>query len=393
MKNVKIIRIITRLNIGGPAQHAIFLTRSMQGDHFKTTLTTGVCGRGEVDMMYLAKELGVEPIVVREMSREVNPLKDLAALFRIYKIIKKEKPDIVHTHTAKAGTLGRLASILAGKAIRVHTFHGHSLEGYFGRIKNLVFAFIEKILARFTDRIIVLSKKQRDDLSQKYHIADQARFSIINLGLDLERFLQIGDAHSGKFRIEYNIDEEAVLIGIVGRLVEIKNHRMFLDAVKKIQTQAREKNYRFVIVGDGHLKSRLIEYARKSGILDLIRFTGWYKNIWEVYEDLDIVTLTSLNEGTPVSLIQAMASLRSVVATDVGGVESVVLDGKNGYIVRSGDTDDFSNKVLDLAQSAEKRKIFGQSGREYVRNKFSEERLTRDLENLYVDLVEGQKGK
>ncbi|OGW75376.1 MAG: hypothetical protein A2Z72_02890 [Omnitrophica bacterium RBG_13_46_9] len=387
MKQIKIVRIITRLNIGGPAQHVLLLTRHMQSESFETKLITGSCEKDEGDMSYLAEELGVKPTMVSEMSRKINPFRDTLAFFKIYNILRMEKPDIVHTHTAKAGTLGRLASLFAVRAIRVHTFHGHSLEGYFNKAKSLFFSLIEKALSMFTDRIIVLNEDQKTALSGRYRIARPEKFSVIELGLGLDRFLQIGQNRYGRFRKENNIAENTVLVGIIGRLVEIKNHRMFLEAVHNIRSVARNKGYRFIIVGDGELQGSLVDYAKKLDIYDIVRFTGWLKDIYDVYEAVDIVSLTSVNEGTPVCLIQALASSKPVIATDVGGVRSVVTDGKNGYLVRPNDVVAFADRMLELASDPEKRIRFGEFGREYVKDRFSDSRLVKDLEALYLDLM------
>jgi len=391
LNKVKILRVITRLNIGGPAQHAVLLSSCMKAEDFTTTLITGSCGKDEGNMSYFAEQLGVKPVLVGQMSREVNTSKDFAALCRIYKIIKKEKPDIVHTHTAKAGTLGRLASMLAGGSIRVHTFHGHSLEKYFGKIQSTFFTLIERFLGFFTHKIIAISPEQLKDLLVKHRIAGKSKFLVIELGLELDSFFRIGETHTGAFRKKYGISENEILIGIIARLVEIKNHKFFLDAIKTVEKDAREKKYKFAIIGDGKLKEELALYAEKLRIDDLVVFTGWHKNMKEIYEALDIVVLSSKNEGTPVSLIEALASARPVVATDAGGVRNVVIDGENGYVVAQDDLAGFSSKILDLAQDKEKRKKFGIAGREYVRERFSAARLASDMEKLYMELLKKRK--
>jgi len=387
----KILRIITRLNIGGPTQHVLFVTRDMQGKNFETKLITGFCERQEGDMSYLAKEFNVEPIFVKEMSRAPHLLKDFRAFLKLYSILKKEKPDIVHTHTAKAGALGRMASILSGTGIRVHTFHGHSLEEYFSKIHNAIFSLIERFLGFFTHKIIAISKVQAEELSEKHKIADKKKFTVIELGLDLELFLKIDENRRGTLRKEFRIDDDVIFIGIVARLVEVKNHKMFFDVVKAIEPIARKNKYKFIILGDGELRKNLESYAEKLGIKDLVIFTGWCRDMTEAYKSLDIVLLTSNNEGTPVSLIEALASARPVISTDVGGVRNVVLDGKNGYVVGKNDTKVFSERLLELAGDRQKRIKFGLAGREYVKKRFSTARLVRDLEELYTNLLQTEK--
>lgn len=391
MKKIKILRILTRLNIGGPAIHAVLLTREFNNDEFESTLLCGSVSDYEGDMGYITDIYNVKPFYLAELKREINPIKDFVAFFSIFKYIRKFKPDIVHTHTAKAGTLGRIAAILAGVPVKVHTFHGHVFEGYFGRISTGFFIFVERFLAKFTDAIIAISPGQRCDIVEKYKITTPDRCRVIRLGFDLEKFLK-ADEKKNLFRKRFNFKEDDILVGIIGRLAPIKNHKMFIDAAAYIneckETELIDKT-KFIIVGDGEMKEELLIYSKSKGLKEKVVFTEWVRNIEEVYADLDIVALTSINEGTPVSLIEAMTSSKPVVSTDVGGVKDAV--GEVGIAVKSGDYKTMANKILDLVSSHEKRKDLGRRGQELVKDKYSKDRLVAELKELYKELLSNTK--
>jgi glycosyltransferase involved in cell wall biosynthesis len=319
-RKIKVLRIITRLNIGGPAKHVVLLTQGLNNDVFESVLACGSLGRGEGDMLGYALEKGVNLRTILELRREVNLLLDLGALLKIILMIIKEKPDIIHTHTAKAGSLGRAAGILYNlipfkrKTFLVHTFHGHIFDGYFGKVEARAYLFIEKILAFFTDRIVAVSASVRDELIS-LGIADEAKIYIISLGLELNELLDINIPLEKK---------SGVRVGIIGRLVPVKNLRLFLDAALIVTRRNPDLKVRFVIAGDGELRDDLRGYAARLGLNEHVDFLGWQKELKKLYASLDIVSLTSLNEGTPVSLIEGMASARPIVATCVGGVKDLM---------------------------------------------------------------------
>ncbi len=385
---IKIVRIIARLNVGGPAIHTILLTGELNDDRFESVLVSGSVDAGEKEMDYLAEKKGVKPVAVPELSRKVDLRKDFTAFFKILRIIKREKPDIVHTHTAKAGALGRTAAVLAGVPVRIHTFHGHIFENYFSKPQAMLFLFIERFLALFSKYIIVVSEVQKEEIVKKYKIAGEEKVKVVPLGLELDRLSLIG-SRNGKLRGELGIGDGCVLIGIIGRLVPVKNHRMFLDACKKLFDLAGGLDIRCIVVGDGEEREGLERYARELGIREKVVFSGWKKEMADVYADLDIVALTSLNEGTPVALIEALASCRPVVSTDVGGVKDVVEDGINGYLVASGDSAGFAKRCLELAKDPEKRRSLGGNGRQRVLKRYSKERLVRDIKALYEEALAG----
>lgn len=384
MQKTRILRIIARLNIGGPAIHAVLLTAGMDRTLFESTLATGVIGEGEGDMSYLTYEYDVEPVVIPELGREISLKADFIALYKLFRLIKRIKPDIVHTHTAKAGTIGRLAAILAGVPYIFHTFHGHVLHSYFGSFKTKFFIWIERVLAKFTNKIVVISPLQYRELCHQIRIAPSKKFFVIPLGFDLGQFLN-AEIHRGKLRRELQISEESLLVGIVGRLTAVKNHVLFLRSATQVLLAV--ENIKFIVIGDGELKHELKELAVDLKIQDKVVFLGWRDDMPLVYADLDIVALTSLNEGTPVTLIEAMASCKSVVTTSVGGVPDIVLDGQTGILVPSGDENRFAVAITDLLGDPNKRRKFGERGREFVRNRYTRERLCANMERLYLDNV------
>ncbi len=384
-KKLKVLRIIARLNVGGPAIHTILLTQALNNERFESVLVTGQVDKTEKDMIYLAREKQVNPMIVPELGRQIHPLRDLIAFWKIYRIILREKPDIVHTHTAKAGALGRVAAVFAGVPVRIHTFHGHIFESYFNRLYISIFLFIEKALAYFSKYIVVVSQAQKREMGEHYKVARPDKIKVIPLGLELEKFALI-QSHNGKLRKGLNIDDDTIAIGIIGRLVPVKNHRMFLEAAKHLLSiLGDEFKIKCLIIGDGEKRIELEVYAKELGISGNVLFCGWQENMADVYSDLDIVVLTSLNEGTPVALIEALAAGRPVVATNVGGVSDVVEDGINGYCVTSGDAQAFAHRMADLIKDPNKRSVFGTKGREMVREKFSKKRLVEDITKLYEE--------
>lgn len=398
MNRIKVLRIIARLNIGGPAIHTVLLTEGLDKARFDSLLICGNIGKGEGDMSYYAKEKGVSPIYVSELKREIGFLNDIVAFIKIYRIIRREKPNIVHTHTAKAGTIGRLAGIFYNLFIRssdnriklIHTFHGHIFEGYFSKIKTGVFLLIERVLSRFTSKIITVSDSIKRELCS-LGVCRADKIAVIPLGFELDKFFDIPIK-----------DDDIFNIGIVGRLVPVKNHRLFLEAAAKtLKSDERLAiKTRFKIFGDGELRKMLEEYSYKLKIGPYVDFLGWQKDLVKVYSNLDIVALTSLNEGTPVSLIEAMACGRAIVATDVGGIADLlgkeIADLKpnihfkvleRGIVVESGDRNSFSAALIFLAQNKEIRKNMALSSRDFVKNNFSKERLIKDIESLYENMV------
>jgi GT2 family glycosyltransferase len=403
-EKIKVLRIIARLNIGGPAIHVHLLTKGLDAKRFEPTLVAGNISPQEGDMSYLFDSLDKEPIIIPELQREISLGMDLKSFQQIFHIIQEEKPDIVHTHTAKAGSSARLAvliyNLLYRKNVRtVHTFHGHVFEGYFSRAKSVLFVWAERLLARLTDVIIAISETQKRDLSEKFHIAPAQKIDTIELGFDLRPFLE-SQVLKGQFRRNLGINNDTLLIGIIGRLVPIKNHVMFLKAAKIFLELNPGVQAKFTVVGDGELRDELEAYCHRIGLDNHVMFCGWIKDVPAVYADLDILALTSTNEGTPVSIIEAMASLVPVIATDAGGVLDLLgpPDGTpstNGYVVCERGILCKKNNALGFAKGLKYIMEANKSGTQkrfmracsFIQGRFSEERLLKDIESLYLDLM------
>lgn len=399
-KKIKVLRIIARLNIGGPAMHTILLTEGLDKNRFQTLLVTGLAEKAEGDMSYLAKGKGIRPIIIPELGRTLNMRNDIIAFWRLFCLIKKEKPDIVHTHTAKAGTLGRLASLLykiiyqlspsCRRLKLIHTFHGHVLHSYFGKTKTTIFTWIERLLAIFTNRIVAVSENLRKELIE-LKIGRPEKIIAIPLGLELENYLKIENYNSPV--------KDYKTIGIIGRLVPIKNHKMFLDVAKRLKdTLGAKHKIKFLIVGDGPLRQDLESYAKRLGIKQDVIFLGWVKDLAKIYSELDIVALTSLNEGTPVALIEAQAAARPYVATDVGGIrnllEPVCQEIKlpaDRILIKPNDIESFSKSLSLLLDNGNLRESFGQASRKFVKINFTKERLINNIEKLYNGIFNKSK--
>lgn len=389
-KNTKVMRVIARLNVGGPSIHTILLSHSLNRRGYRDVLVCGRVSESEGDMMYLAREKNVDPIIISELGRDIHFGNDLKSFFKLLKLMRREKPDIVHTHTAKAGALGRLAALIAGVPIRVHTFHGHIFNGYFNPRKAKSFLLIEKILAVFTDKIITVSETLRRDIVDNLKIAGEEKSAVIPLGLDLERLLCC-EKLKGSLKRKLGLSDDTILVGIVGRLVPIKNHNMFLDVASTVLQEKREAGLKFLVVGDGECRQGLEDYAKKLGIEKDVIFTGWREDLAEVYADLDVVALTSLNEGTPVSLIEGMAAAKAVISTDVGGVKDLIVDDVNGLLARSDDVSDYSGKLLTILKDRNARIRLGLQGRESAKSKYGIDRLVEDIADLYEKCLISKK--
>ena len=383
MDRVKVLRIIARLNIGGPAIHTILLTAGLNNEKFESTLVTGVEGKHEGNMLDLAAAKRVKPIIVPQLRRNIDPVGGLTALVRLYRLMRRQKPHIVHTHTATAGLLGRLAAKLAGVPVILHTFHGHVLRGYFGPIRSKALVWMERFLARLSDRIVTVSEGQRRELAG-YGIAPLEKIAVVHLGFELEDLLAC-ESHRGELRRELGLADEDKLIGIVARLVPIKNHRHFLQAAEVVAEAVPQA--RFLVVGDGELREDLETYTRDLGLDGRVLFTGWRHDLARIYAGLDVVALTSINEGTPVSLIEAMAAGIPVAATAVGGVPDVVVDGETGYLVKAGDVKGIAEAIIELLRSPGKATEMGNAGRKAVYPKFAAQTLLANVEQLYSDLL------
>lgn len=383
-KKIKIIRIIARLNIGGPAIHTCLLTKHFNNSEYDSLLINGELSDGEGDMSYLLGDGTVFHKHIASLQREISPIADLKSIIELYKLFKKEKPDIVHTHTAKAGMVGRLAAFLARVPVRIHTYHGHVFSGYFTPLKTKMFIMIERFLALISTKIIVISEKQKSEICNKYKISPREKVAIIRLGFDMENYDSL-EKYKNYWRKKFNIPNNAPIVGIIGRLTAIKNHKLFLQIANEIYNKIN--NVHFLIIGDGELKNELKNEINELSLKPNIHFTGWITDIPLLYSDIDILLLTSLNEGTPVAIIEAMHYGIPAVSTNVGGVSDLIKNGENGFVVNSFNPEDFSPVILKLLDNPKLRRKIGNAGQSFIKEKFSAKRLISDLDQLYRQLL------
>lgn len=366
--------MITRLNVGGPARHALLLTKGL-APAYHTTLVAGSPAPTEGQLTDPAVRVLHLPLV-----RQLQPGSDARALTATRRLMASFRPAVVHTHMAKAGTVGRLAAVRARSSPRtVHTFHGHVLDGYFRQSTQRAFIEAERWLARRTDALVAVSPEVRDALLDR-RIGRPNQYRVIPVGLELTPFLAIRRP-AGLLRASLGVPFGAPLIGVVGRLVPIKDHATLLAAMERLP------GVHLAVIGDGELRSALESRSRELGLGARVHFTGWWSEVPAALSDLDAVVLTSRNEGTPVALVEAAASGRPVVATDVGGVRSVVSDGRTGLLAPPGDAETVAALVDQLLRAPDLRRRMGDSARDHVAERFGERRLLSDIRDLYADLL------
>lgn len=374
MSRPKVVRLVTRLNVGGPARQALLLTRDL-APRFDTLLAAGRPTDVEGELADEAVTVHRVPLV-----RPTDPVNDSKAFVAVRGLLARTRPAILHTHMAKAGTIGRSAAFTLPRRPRtVHTFHGHVLEGYFKPSTQRAFVEVERRLARHTDVLVAVSPEIRDALLD-LRIGRPEQFHVISLGLDLSSFLAV-ERPAGTLRARLGLAPDVPLVGIVGRLVPIKDVATMLSAMAELP------GAHLAVVGDGEVRPELESKARELGIADRTHFTGWWPEVAEAYSDLDVVALTSRNEGTPVSLIEAQAAGRPVVATDVGGVRFVVEDGVGGFLVGPADAPALAERIRRLLADPELRREMGGKGRASVGHRFGKGGLLAEISDLYTDLL------
>jgi glycosyltransferase involved in cell wall biosynthesis len=388
----KVLRIINRLNLGGPTYNAAYLSKYLP-EEFETLLVAGMKDESEASSEYIVESLNLKPRYIKDMYKQINPVKDYPAYKELVQIIKDFKPDIVHTHAAKAGAIGRLAAFNCGVPIIIHTFHGHVFHSYFSKLKTRVFLEIERFLARRSTKIIAISDIQKLELCGQFKVASCEKFEKVSLGFDLDRFQLDNEAKRLAFRSKYELADKDIAIGIIGRLVPIKNHKLLLEAFAQVKKQS-EKAIKIIIIGDGELRQELEAFSLSLNLTlssvsaasaDVV-FTSWIKAIETALPGLDLVALSSFNEGTPVSLIEAQAANIPIISTKVGGIQDIVLENDTAVLVENNNLESFTAKLLDLIQDDNKRLKMGVNGYAHVREKFSYQTLCRNMASLYHTL-------
>jgi glycosyltransferase involved in cell wall biosynthesis len=379
---LRIARVIARLNVGGPAIHVSLLTGRLPRDRFESRLYVGSVSPGEIEMTDAFEREAITPIRIPHLGRSIGPFHDSAALWHLVRAFRQFRPDIVHTHTAKAGTLGRVAAKIARVPITVHTFHGHTFDGYFSPLVTRGFLAIERTLARGTDAIVTISPRQFADITEKYRVAPPEKTRIIPLGFDLSRFDDV-DRLRGDLRRDLGVGDHPV-ISVIGRLVPIKDHALLFQAFARLKTP----DAHLVVVGGGELLADLKALASSLAIADRVHFLGFRMDIDRILADTDVVALTSKNEGTPVAVIEALAAGCAAVATDVGGVADVLEGGTYGRLVADRSPDAFAAAIDDALADRERAGSRRSAAQAYAREHYGADRLITDHVALYDGLAE-----
>ncbi len=408
-ERLRVMRLIARLNVGGPARHVVWLQEALAGEElgreFEPLLVTGTVPDGEVDMTSFAAAHGVTPIIVPSMSREMSA-RDLFAVWDVWRLMVRVRPDIVHSHTAKAGAVGRLAGLLyrfvtpstllgrPRKCRFVHTYHGHIFRHYYSAGRTRVVLFIERLLARInTDRLIVLGAQQLHEIRDTFAIGRPEQYAIVPLGLDFSVLQGQTDAGAA-LRATWGVGPAETVVGIIGRLAAIKNHDLFLRVAARTSSGAR-----FVLYGDGDEREHLLRRAAELKIADRVIFAGT-READEIYSSLDVAALTSRNEGTPLAIIEAMAAGKPVISTAVGGVvdllgaveQRIVANGsffeirERGITATSDDAEGFAAGLEHLLHDEALRRRLVERGRAYVERNHTKQRLVDDIVGIYRQL-------
>jgi len=386
-KPVRVLRVIARMNVGGPAQHVALLTRRLDRDHYRTMLVSGRVGPGEEAYSDLD---GIAIHYIDQLGPEIRPFKDLAALLALVRLLRTYRPHIVETHTAKAGMLGRIAVLFSStsRPVIIHVYHGHVLRGYFGPFRTGAYRLIEGWLGRISDALITVSPATADELV-KMGIAPRSKFAVVPLGLELDRFLELGLGPDGSFREELEASADDVLFTFIGRLVPIKRPDVMLRAVSIARRAGCP--VKVAVVGDGLLRPDLEGLSRELGCQGAVCFLGYRRDLARIAAGSDAALLTSDNEGTPVALIEASAAGRPSVSTRVGGVPDIVVDGA-GLLAPAGDERAIAGQIVQLSRDAALRRQMGTRARQHVRHHFAAPRLLHDMDALYSRLLNSVAG-
>ncbi|MGZ4397473.1 MAG: glycosyltransferase family 4 protein [Gaiellaceae bacterium] len=384
---IRILRVIARLNMGGPALHVAYLTAGLAERGYDTMLVAGTLAQGEDSMSFVAEDLGIDVRKIDALSREISPLRDLRAVWALARVIREYRPTILHTHTAKAGAVGRMAARLAGSSappIVVHTFHGHVLRGYFDPVRTFGFRLLERWLARRSTALIAVSPEVRDDLVA-LGVAPRERFAVVRLGIELGQRVALDGVDREEQRRLLGVGPERFIVGWVGRMAAVKRIDDVLVAFQKLCERGVDAC--LCLVGDGPNRDDVERRAQALGIARRTLFLGYQEQIASLYAAFDAMILPSASEGTPVSAIEALAAGRPVVATRVGGVPDVVRDGIDGFLVELGDTDAMAERLASLAADRDLGDRMGAAGRARVVPRYAVARLVDDVDRLYRSLL------
>ena len=381
---MRVVHAIARLNVGGAALSVLELAAGQQSLGHDVLVVAGTIPRGEASMEHLAQELGVPYRHVPELQREISPRADAAAVRTIHRLLRERRPHVLHTHTAKAGTTGRVAALVAGggrPGAVVHTYHGHVLSGYFAPRRERAFRLVERALAHATDALIAVSDEVRDDLV-RFRVAPREKFAVIPYGFDLDRRVDSSPQTRARRRAGADL-EDAFVIGWAGRLTEIKRPQDLIRVLARLPEAV------LVLAGDGELRQEVEELAGSLGVAERVRFLGYVEDLGSWYAAFDVFLLTSANEGAPVVAIEALAAGVPVVATAAGGTGTVVDDEETGLLAPVGDVAALAAQVERLRDDPDLRARFGAEGASRMRVRFSTGRMVDDVERLYRRILSG----
>jgi len=374
---IKVIRVISRIITGGPTRQVRLLAQDMSDLGYATTVAIGTPEKDERGVMDTFIQAGIETVTIPGFQRRITPLQDLRALIHLWRLFKKERPHVVHTHTSKAGALGRVAARLAGVPVVVHTFHGHVFQGYFSRPVAAFAVYFERMFTRITDRVLTISRQLEREIAEDYRVASGEKLSCVALGLDLDACARHA---SGRLHKELGLPPDTPIVGTAGRLTLIKNHKLLLDVFAHLSLDRAH----LVIAGDGSLRNVLQEEAARLGIAGRVHFLGWRDDLPDLYPDMSLFVLTSYNEGTPVAAIEAIACGVPVLATNVGGMADMIIEGVTGRLVLL----DRTRIIAAMQEMLTDRMIVPEDESEKIKERFAISRLVRDLDALYRELLE-----
>jgi len=382
MKKLKVLQLITRLDKGGSAENTFLTATGLDKNNYQVTLMSGPVEDAGQDRKKEIGESGIRHIFIPELVRNISLINDFIAFLKIYRVLRKEKFDIVHIHTSKAGLLGRLAAKLARTPIIIHTPHGHVFFGYFGSFKTKMFILLEKLASCLTDKIVALTNGEKEDYLA-YKVARKEKLAVISSGVDLNRYKEPSSEEKKNFKKELGVLENSLVVGTVGRLVPVKGPESLIEASKIIVSKYPDTY--FLFVGDGPLRQSLEMKAIQIGLKKNIIFLGWRDDVSKIISIFDIFVLPSLNEGMGRVLVEAMALQKPIVASRVGGIPDLVSHGKNGFLVPPKNPMKLAKYIMILLEDQGKRETMGLAGQETISN-FSKEKMIEDTEKLYEEL-------
>ncbi|MFH1824886.1 MAG: glycosyltransferase family 4 protein [Candidatus Firestonebacteria bacterium] len=377
----KILHIVTRLEYGGTLENILTLVNGLSID-YENILLLGRKNTAMLRVKECSNKNNFKVIYINELVREINPFYDLKALLKIYKIVKKISPDIVHTHTSKSGFLGRIAARMAGCRKVVHTPHGHIFYGYFGEFKTFIFVLLERIMAKVTDKIVVFSKSEiKDHLRLK--IGKKKQFIVIPNGININKFEKVKiNVNLKKKELGINMNDK--VIGVIGRLSVVKGHIYFLKAMRDVIKAIRY--VKVIVAGSGELEKELKQNANDLNLQDNVLFIGNRNDVPEILKICDLVVLPSLNEGFGLAIAEAGAAGKPVVATRVGGIPEIIKENETGLLVNPKNVVNLSRKIIYCLKNPAMANKMGFAGRKHIKDNFTTKIMIKRYRNLYENI-------